>query len=216
MTTLRILLAEDHKVMREGLRMVINKEANMEVVGEADNGLVAIRLTQELRPDVVVMDVSMPELNGLKATETLKALMPDTKVLILTRHADSSYVQQLLRSGANGYVLKQSATEELVRAIRRVASGQSYLDPAVTEQVIGSVASGRGIGSSAGKRLSKREEEVLRFIALGFLTKEVATRLQISIKTVEAHKANAMTKMGMTSRIDIVRYAVLQGWLQDA
>jgi DNA-binding NarL/FixJ family response regulator len=215
MTKLRILLAEDHKVMREGLRMVIDKEASMEVVGEADNGLMAIGLTQALRPDVVVMDVSMPELNGLKATETLKALMPGTKVLILTRHADSSYVQQLLRSGANGYVLKQSATEELVRAISRVASGQTYLDPAVTEQVVGSVASGRGIGSSAGKRLSKREEEVLRFIALGFLTKEVATRLQISIKTVEAHKANAMTKMGMTSRIDIVRYAVLQGWLQD-
>jgi DNA-binding NarL/FixJ family response regulator len=215
MTKLRVLLAEDHKVMREGLRMVVNREANMEVVGEADNGLAAIALTQELRPDVVVMDVSMPDLNGLKATETLKKTLPDTKVLILTRHTDSSYVQQLLRSGASGYVLKQSASEELVRAIRRVAAGQTYLDPAITEHVVGSSASGRGTASSAGKSLTKREEDVLRFVALGFLTKEIASRLQISIKTVETHKANAMNKMGMHSRIDIVRYAVLQGWLED-
>jgi DNA-binding NarL/FixJ family response regulator len=214
MTKLRVLLAEDHKVMREGLRMVVNREANMEVVGEADNGLAAIALTQELRPDVVVMDVSMPGLNGLKATETLKKTLPDTKVLILTRHSDSSYVQQLLRSGASGYVLKQSASEELVRAIRRVAAGQTYLDPAITEHVVGSSTSGRA-SSSAGKSLSKREEDVLRYVALGFLTKEIASRLQISIKTVETHKANAMNKMGMHSRIDIVRYAVLQGWLQD-
>jgi DNA-binding NarL/FixJ family response regulator len=213
-TKLRILLAEDHKVVREGLRMLVNRQANMEVVGEADNGRAAIALTQELRPDVVVMDVSMPEFNGLKATETLKKTLPDTKVLILTRHTDSSYVQQLLRSGASGYVLKQSASEELVRAIKRVAAGQTYLDPAITQYVVGS-ASGRGGASSAGKSLSKREEDVLRLVAMGFLTKEIAARLQVSIKTAETHKANAMNKMGMHSRIDIVRYAVLQGWLED-
>jgi DNA-binding NarL/FixJ family response regulator len=212
---LEILLAEDHKVMREGLRMVIDREANMEVVGEADNGIAAVTLTQKLRPDVVVMDVSMPGLNGLKATETLKKLLPDTKVLILTRHTESSYVQQLLRSGASGYVLKQSASEELVRAIRRVAAGHTYLDPAITEQVVGIVGTRRGTTSSIGRNLSKREEDVLRFVALGFLAREIAARLNISIKTVETHKSNAMTKMGMNSRIDIVRYAVLQGWLQD-
>jgi DNA-binding NarL/FixJ family response regulator len=214
-TTLRIVLAEDHKVMREGLRMVLNRESNMEVVGEADNGLVAIRLAQELRPDVVVMDVSMPELNGLKATERLKTQRPDTKILILTRHADSSYVQQLLRSGASGYVLKQSASEELVRAIRRVVAGQTYLDPAVIKQVVARIGD-RGPAGTVGKNLSKREEDVLRFVALGFLTREIAARLNISIKTVETHKANAMTKMGMSSRIDIVRYAVLHGWLQES
>jgi DNA-binding NarL/FixJ family response regulator len=212
---LRILLAEDHKVMREGLRMVVNREANMEVVGEADNGLSAITLANELRPDVVVMDVSMPGINGLQASETLKRTLPDTKVLILTRHADSSYVQQLLRSGAKGYVLKQSAAEELVRAIRRVAAGQTYLDPAITEQAVSSIVSKRSRTSSPRKHLSQREEDVLRFVALGFLTKEVAARLEISIKTVETHKANAMSKMGMNSRIDIVRYAKLRGWLQD-
>jgi DNA-binding NarL/FixJ family response regulator len=215
MSRLRILLAEDHKVMREGLRMVIDRDANMEVVGEADNGLAAIRLAQQLRPDVIVMDVSMPELNGLKATAQLKTLMPEVKVLILTRHTDSSYVQEVLQAGASGYVLKQSASEELVRAIRRVAAGQSYLDAAVTEQVVGTIAGGRGRRGSPGNTLSQREESVLRFVALGFLTKEIAARLNISIKTVETHKANAMSKMGMDSRVDIVRYAVLQGWLLE-
>lgn len=215
MNKLRVLLAEDHKVMREGLRMVVDREANMEVVGEADNGRTAVTLAQELRPDVVVMDVSMPELNGLKATDLLKTMLPDVKVLILTRHSDTSYVQELLRSGASGYVLKQSVSDELVRAIRRVAAGQTYLDPAITEQAVGGVARERGRVTSFSKHLSKREEDVLRFVALGFLTKEIAARLTISIKTVETHKANAMTKMGMRSRIDIVRYAVLQGWLQD-
>ena len=216
MTKLRILLAEDHKVMREGLRMVIDRERDMEVVGEADNGLAAIALTQQLRPDVVIMDVSMPELDGLKATEALKRLVPNAKILILTRHTDSSYVKQLLTSGASGYVLKQSASEDLVRAIQRVAAGHTYLDPAITDQVVSSFTDRRRHRGSPGKSLSRREQEVLRFVALGLLTKEIAARLQISIKTVETHKANAMTKMGMDSRIDIVRYAVLQGWMRDA
>jgi DNA-binding NarL/FixJ family response regulator len=213
---LRIILVDDHKVMREGLRMVLDREANLEVVGEADDGRAALDLTRELRPDLVIMDISMPGLNGLKATEMLKTQLPGTKVLILTRHTDSSYVQQLLGSGACGYLLKQSASEELVRAIRRVAAGHSYLDPAVTEQVVSSITAGAQRGTSGAKNLSRREEDVLRFVALGFLTKEVASRLRISIKTVETHKANAMTKLGIGSRIDIVRYAVLHGWLQDA
>jgi DNA-binding NarL/FixJ family response regulator len=146
----------------------------------------------------------------------LKTQAPDTKVLILTRHTERSYVQQLLGSGATGYLLKQSAAKELVRAIRRVSVGDSYLDPAVTEQVIDSIAAGAHRGTSGVKSLSRREEDVLRFVALGFLTKEIALRLRISIKTVETHKANAMTKLGMGSRIDIVRYAILNGWLRDA
>jgi DNA-binding NarL/FixJ family response regulator len=216
MTNLRIVLVDDHKLMREGLRMVLDREENLEVVGEADDGLAALNVSRQLRPDVVVMDISMPGVNGLKATEMLKMELPATKVLILTRHTDRSHVEQLLASGASGYVLKQSSSEELVRAIRRVSAGRSYLDPAVTEQVVGSIAAGAPRGTLAAKTLSKREEDVLRLVALGFLSKEVASRLRISIKTVETHKANAMSKLGMSSRIDIVRYAVLQGWLQNA
>jgi two-component system, NarL family, response regulator NreC len=212
---LRILLAEDHKVMREGLRMVLAREPNMEVVGEANDGAEAISLTEQLRPDIVVMDVSMPEINGLKATEALVACAPETKILILTRHGDASYVQRLLQAGANGYVLKQSAAEELVRAIRRVVAGQKYLDPAVTDQIIGTIGMGPGNGSAANRHLSRREQDVLRFVALGFLSKEIAAQLGISIKTVETHKTNAMIKTGLKNRIGIVRYAMLQGWLQD-
>jgi DNA-binding NarL/FixJ family response regulator len=202
--------------VREGLRMVLDREENLQVVGEADGGLAALNLTRELRPDVVVMDISMPGVNGLKATEMLKSEIPATKILILTRHTEASYVQQLLSSGASGYLLKQSGSEELVTAIRRVSAGHSYLDPAVTEQVVGTIAAGAPRGAFAAKSLSRREEDVLRLVALGFLSKEIASRLRISIKTAETHKANAMSKLGMSSRIDIVRYAVLHGWLQDA
>ena len=216
MSKLRIILADDHKIIREGLRLLVNSQADMEVVGEADNGRIAITLTHELQPDVVVMDVSMPELNGLKATEKLKELFPSIKILTLTRHMDEGYLKQLLEAGASGYVLKQSASEELVRAIHAVVNGQTYLDPAMMEQFVGNVIGRRAArGSPAKCDLSPREEEVLRLIAWGHLSKEVAARLQISIKTVEAHKTNGMQKLGMKSRIDLVHYALLQGWLKD-
>jgi DNA-binding NarL/FixJ family response regulator len=216
MAKLRILLADDHKMVRKGLRLLLGEQADMEVVGEADNGREAVALVRQLRPDVIVMDVSMPELNGLKATGKIKELCPDVKILTLTRHTDDGYLQQLLQAGASGYVLKKSADEELVRAIRAVAAGQTYLDPAVTGAVIDRIAGKRPLrGSEAGKTLSPREEEVLRLVAWGYLSKEVAARLKISVKTAEVHKAKAMQKLGMKSRIDIVRYALLQGWLQD-
>jgi len=216
MRKLCVLLADDHKMVRDGLRMLIDAQPDMTVVGEADNGRVAVSLARQLQPDVVVMDVAMPELNGLKATEQLRVLYPSIKILTLTRHTEDGYLHQLLKAGANGYVLKQSASDELVRAIRAVADGRSYLDQAVMEQIIGSVVARHPVrGCPAEKGLSHREEEVLRLSAWGYLNKEIADRLHISIKTAEAHKANAMTKLGLKSRIDIVRYALLQDWLKE-
>ncbi|HEV2912214.1 MAG TPA: response regulator transcription factor [Pyrinomonadaceae bacterium] len=218
MSKIRILLAEDHETVRAGLRLIVNAQSDMEVVGEASDGRAALARALELLPDIVLMDVSMPQLNGLKATEKLKATCPQVKVLTLTRHTDYGYLQQLLRAGASGYVLKQSAPAELLHAIRAVAAGGKYLDPAVAGKVIGNysgqMASLRG-AAQGGRDLSEREAEVLRLIAWGHSNKEIAARLQLSVKTIEAHKANAMKRLGMTSRIDIVRFAILQGWLQD-
>ncbi|MGB9178626.1 MAG: response regulator transcription factor [Pyrinomonadaceae bacterium] len=218
MSKLRILLAEDHETVREGLRLIINAQSDMEVVGEAGDGRAAVARAMELLPDIVVMDVSMPQLNGLKATEKLKQVCPQIKVLTLTRHTDYGYLQQLLRAGASGYVLKQSKPAELLHAIRAVAAGGKYLDPAVAGKVIGNY-SGRTaslhVAAQGGQELSEREAEVLRLIAWGHSNKEIAARLELSVKTVEAHKANAMKRLDMRSRIDIVRFALLQGWLQD-
>ena len=216
MNKLRILLAEDHETIRDGLKLLVGSQPDMEVVGEADNGRVAVQLAQQLLPDVAVMDVSMPELNGLQATKKLKQQCPRVKVLALTRHTDGGYLQQLLQAGASGYVLKQSKSAELLRAIRAVAAGQTYLDPAITGKVIDSIIGGRGArGESAEPKLTEREAEVLRLIAVGHINKEVAARLSLSVKTVEVHKARGMEKLGMKSRVDLVRYAMLRGWLQD-
>lgn len=217
MNKLRIILAEDHETIRDGLKLLVNSRSDMEVVGEADNGRTALQLAEEFSPDVVVMDISMPELNGLQATKKLKDTSPQVKVLILTRHSEPGYLQELLQAGASGYVLKQSKSEELIRAILAVAAGQTYLDPAVTERAVTQLReSGQLPNKAPNANLTAREADVLRLIALGYINKEVAARLNLSIKTVEAHKSNAMNKMGMKSRVDIVRYAVLQDWLQDS
>jgi DNA-binding NarL/FixJ family response regulator len=216
MNKLRILLAEDHETIRDGLKLLVSSQPDMEVVGEADNGRVAVQLARQLLPDVAVMDVSMPELNGLQATKKLKQHCPQVKVLAWTRHTDSGYLQQLLQAGASGYVLKQSKSAELLRAIRAVAAGQNYLDPALSEQVLGIFIGRDGArGASAETKLTDREAEILRLIAVGYINKEVAARLSLSVKTVETHKARGMEKLGIKSRVDLVRYAMLQGWLQD-
>jgi DNA-binding NarL/FixJ family response regulator len=215
--TTRILLAEDHNTVREGIKMLVNAQPDMEVIGEAANGHAAITQTRELKPDMLVMDISMPELNGLKATEKLRSEFPDLKILTLTRHTDDGYLQQLIKAGVNGYVLKQSAPTELINAIRTVRSGRSYVDSELTQKVLGRYV-GRTLGPLRGegtKEISERESEVLRFIAWGYSNKEIASRLDLSVKTVEAHKSNAMRKLNMRSRIDIVRYAILQGWLEE-
>jgi len=214
---IRILLAEDHRTVREGVKLILAAQPDIECVGEAGDGLAAITLAQELRPDVVLMDISMPGLNGLKATERLGEICPGVRVLALTRHTDRSYLQQLLQAGAAGYVLKQSDPSVLLQAVRALAAGGSYLDPAITGKALeGYFGRKPGGRTFAEVTLSERESEVLRHIALGYSNKEIAARMSLSVKTVEAHKANAMRKLDMTSRIDIVRYAMLRGWLEDS
>jgi DNA-binding NarL/FixJ family response regulator len=210
---LRILLADDHVTMRRGLCLLIDNEPDMKVVSEVSDGAAALRMAATMKPDVVVMDISMPGLNGLAATRALREQQPDVAIVTLTRHSDDAYVQELLRAGVSGYVLKQSAPTELLQAIRAAAAGGQYLDSTLTARVTALVLgrSSRPKGSTVA--LTDREADVLRLIACGYSNKEIAGQLSLSVKTIEAHKANAMRKLGLTGRIGIVKYAVLQGWL---
>lgn len=217
MSTLRIVLADDHVMLRDGLKSLVNAQPDMEVVGEADDGRAALAKAQELRPDVVVMDISMPELNGIQATEQLKGRSRGTKVLVLTAYDEVGYLRQLLQAGASGYVLKKAAAEDLVKAIRVVASGGVYLDPTLAGKVVGGYVGRKKLrGALQGVELSGREEEVLRLVAWGYTNKEVAGYLNISVKTVETHKTNLMEKLDLGGRSDIVRYALRRGWLSEA
>jgi len=215
-TRLRILLADDHVTVRQGLKMLIDSQDDMTVVSEASDGAAAVEQARTIRPDVVVMDISMPGMNGLIATRTLKQIQPDSVVVILTRHGDDAYLQELLRAGADGYVLKQSAASELLQAIRATAVRGQYLDSALTARVTaGFLAKSGRKAQVTGVSVSERESEVLRLIAAGYSNKEIAAQLELSVKTVEVHKANAARKLGLKGRIDIVKYALLQGWLSD-
>jgi two-component system response regulator NreC len=210
------MIADDHVVVREGLKLVIEGQKDMVVVCEASDGASAIQQAQDLKPDVVIMDISMPGMNGLVATRTLKRILPASVIVTLTRHGDDAYLQELMRAGASAYVLKQSPPVELITAIRTCASGGQYLDSALTARVTAEFLGRDGKKlNQAGVTPSERESEVLRLIAAGYSNKEIATRLTLSVKTVEAHKANAMRKLGLSGRIEIVKYAILQGWLKD-
>ena len=212
---LRIVLADDHAILREGLAMLIGAQADMEVVGQAANGREAVQLAKTLNPDIVVMDVSMPELGGAEASEQIRDNCPSVRVLALTRHADQGYLRRLLQAGASGYVLKKSAADALISALRVVAGGGTYLEPTLAGAVVE-----RALGSPGKVRqdrdfLTLREEEVLRWIAWGRSNKEIAASLAISIKTVESYKASATQKLQLRNRSDIMRYALTRGWLAE-
>jgi DNA-binding NarL/FixJ family response regulator len=212
---LRILLAEDLATVRHGLKLLIDSQADMKVVYEASDGNEAVQNAIALKPDVVVMDISMPGMNGLAATRALKKMRPDITIVTLTRYGDDAYVQELLRAGVSGYVLKRSAPVELLQAIRAAAAGGQYLDSSLTARVTALLLGRANKANQPAATLSERESEVLRLIASGYSNKEIAGRLSLSVKTVEAHKANAVRKLDLRGRIDIVRYAILQGWLED-
>jgi DNA-binding NarL/FixJ family response regulator len=218
MDKLRVFLADDHHVVRAGLKALIDNQVDMEVVGEAGDGRSAVEGTSRLDPDVVVMDVTMPIMGGAEATKRIRAAHPEVKVLALTVHEDRGYLEQLVQAGASGYVLKRAVADDLIHAIRSVATGGAYLDPAIAGMVLGGLAGGtapeqrvRGAG-----KLSDREAEVLSLVAKGYTNREIASRLDISTKTVETHKARAMEKLDLASRADIVGYAVRQGWLSES
>jgi DNA-binding NarL/FixJ family response regulator len=214
MVKIRVVLAEDHETVRHGLRLLINSQEDMEVVGEAADGAAAIACAEKLLPRVLVLDVSMPVMNGLQATRAL-AQHADIAVLALTRYNDDAYVKEMLGAGAAGYVLKQSATGELLRAIRAVARGTRYLDPRLGRPVTGEYLNRASPKSKSRPTISERESDVLKRMAQGYSNKEIAGAMEISVKTVEVHKANAMRKLGLRGRTDVVRYALLQGWLTD-
>lgn len=219
MTCIRVLLADDHDTVRQGLRLLIDAQTDMAVVADARDGQSAVDQLRAIAPPphVAVLDVSMPHMNGLDATRAMIELLPTLAIVILTRYRDDAYVQALLTAGASGYVLKQSDPSELLRAIRTAASGGRYLDAALTARVAGAFMTRHARHDpSAAMSITSREAEVLRLIAVGHSNKEIGGQLDISVKTVEVHKANAMRKLKLRGRIDIVRYALLQGWLQDA
>ncbi|WP_428304349.1 response regulator [Lacipirellula sp.] len=214
MATLTVVLADDHSVVREGLKSLIAAEPDMKVVGEASDGLAAVVMIDRLAPDVAVVDVSMPGLNGVEATRRIRQDSPKVKVLALTVHEDRSYLRQILDAGANGYVLKRAASQALIGAIRAIASGGTYIDPGIAAKLVKRPGHGTISSTASADGMSAREEEVLRLIAQGFSNKEIAARLAVSTKSVETYKARCMEKLGLTSRVEIVRFAVQEGWLQ--
>lgn len=215
MKKLHVFLAEDQTILRESLKMLIASEPDLEVVGEASDGEEAARLVKSLHPDIVVMDVSMPRMDGVQATMIIKRVCPEVKVLALTVHETKSHIRRVLQAGASGYVVKRSAAEELIQALRAVAAKGVYLDPIVAAKLVTGSKQAAGTQPAGGK-LSDREAEVLRLIALGYANKEIANQLEISVKTIETFKTRSMEKLGLRSRVDIVRHAMDCGWLSPA
>ena len=213
---LRILIADDHSIVRQGLKLLIDSQPDMKVIAEAASGDAVLQQAAAVKPDVVIMDISMPGINGLVATRMLKQRHPETTIVALTRHEEKTYLEELLRAGASAYVLKQSAPTEFLRAVRAVAAGGIYLDPSMTSQVAsGLLAQKSREDAEDGGKITERESQVLRLVAVGHSNVEIAEQLLISVKTVEVHKSNAMRKLGLTGRVDVIRYGVLQGWLYD-
>lgn len=209
---IRVLLAEDHETVRHGLKLLIDAQSDMQVVAEASDGGAAVERAIAEQPDIVIVDISMPGMNGMVAARLIKETIPHSAVVVLTRHDDEAYVRELRVAGASAYVLKQSPSSELLRAVRAAAAGKPYVDGTLAardEQFVPS----RPVRTR--QAISEREAEVLRLMALGHTNKEIATALSLSIKTVEVHKANAARKLGLRGRIDFIKYAVLRGWLRE-
>jgi two-component system response regulator NreC len=208
-----VLLAEDHTIVRKGLRSLLESRADIKVVGEAENGREAIDRVEELRPDVVVMDIGMPGLNGLEATRRIKKRFGDIQVLVLTVHTGEEYILQILRAGASGYLVKQAAPAELISAIQAVHRGEAFLSPSISKKVLEDYVQRTGATAQRDgfERLTDREREVLQLIAEAYSTREIAEQLHISIKTAETHRAHLMEKLSLHSTAELTRYAIRKG-----
>jgi two-component system response regulator NreC len=208
----RIVLADDHEIVREGLRMIIESQPDLEVIGEASTGREAVQLASTQQPDLILMDLTMPEMNGMEATIAIKHAHPEVQVLVLTMHDSQEHFFRLLQAGASGYVLKGGAKSDLLAAIRAVARGDVFLHPSLAKRLVSDyLRRQKAEDEPAADRLTEREEEVLRLIAEGRTGREIAEALVLSPNTVERHRANLMGKLGLHSRADLVKYAIRQG-----
>lgn len=209
--TIKVLLADDHQIIRDGLRSLLTNEPDIEVVGEANDGRAAVEMTQRLKPDIVVMDITMPGLNGIEATRQVRAISSDIKVLALSMHADKRFVAGVLHAGASGYVLKNCAFKELIQAIHTVAVNQTYLSPTIADIVVESYVRHSPLPASSLSVLTPREREVLQLIAEGLTLKKIAATLCVSPKTIETHREQIMRKLNASSVAELTKYAVREG-----
>jgi RNA polymerase sigma factor (sigma-70 family) len=206
----RILLADDHAIVRQGFKLILNQEPDLEVVGEANDGVEAVRLTGQLKPDIVIMDIGMPKVNGVEATRRIVENHPESKVVILSMHKDAVYVRETLRSGAKGYLLKESIDSDLLRAVRAVAQGDGFLSPEISSTVLEDYQK----VDDPFDQLTAREREVLQMLAEGKVAKEIAQALDISVYTVDAHRGRIMKKLSLHSSTEIVRFAMRRGLIE--
>jgi len=211
----RIVLADDHPIVLNGLRSLIGSESDFDLVGEASSGLEALRVIRNKRPDIAVVDISMPELNGIVLSRRVADEVPSVRILVLTLHEDRAYLRQALEAGVRGYVLKRGAAESLVEAIRVVVGGGFYVDPAIAGNLNKAVPRRSAREEGAALDLTVREAEVLKLVALGYTNKEIAGRLDVSVKSAETYKARGVEKLGLKTRAELVRYASMQGWLTN-
>ena len=213
--SIKIVLADDHQVLREGICSLLEKQGNMEVVAQADDGRTAVRLVRDLQPDIIIMDIAMPDLNGIEATRQIRAESPDVKVIALSMHSDRRFVAEMLKAGASGYLLKNSAFQQLTNSIRTVMEGRNYLCPEIGEIVINDYIKKLSANeTSAVSPLTPREREVLQLIAEGNSTKEIASNLSVSIKTADTHRQQIMKKLNCRSVAELTKYAIREGLTQ--
>jgi len=211
--SIRILIADNHGILRQGIQALIGKHSDVEVVGQADNGLEAVELARQLQPDIVLMDVTMPVLNGIEATRQIKSELPEVKILALSVHAKREFVLDMIKAGASGYMLKECVLDDLIRAINTVVAGQSYLSPQIAGIVLESITKDSifAVGDHLSKTLTPRERQVLGLLAEGMSAKQVASQLGLNVKTIEANRRQIMEKADVNNLVDLTKYAIRQG-----